>query len=139
METDDYYEVDEKLKSNSSVACLIKLMWPSYSLKIGESVDVESPSEQRLQRIYVGSPNNVSLGFWPIEGPVERMQGGSRLNELIKKGILSIVTPYDHHHLKDTPMMSLVLTKEKKVLKKQGLEQLLPGHFIHLFLEPKKD
>ena len=109
METDDYYEVDEKLKSNSSVACLIKLMWPSYSLKIGESVDVESPSEQRLQRIYVGSPNNVSLGFWPIEGPVERMQGGSRLNELIKKlngGVVDSTYQVDWQHYRNCILLT---------------------------------
>jgi len=131
----DYYLIDEQLQGNPSVENLIRLMQVSYTIKTGEPMDIESLTPQELQKIFVGKVNRVWLGFWPTEGPVEKVYYGSQ-DPLMKSG-MRLVHPYDHDN-RGNPMVLFRLTENERKLRNLGLDNFLPGHTISLYLEPRK-
>ena len=134
---DDYYIIDKTLQGNPSVENLIKLMQVSYNIRTGDRRFSGSPTPQEPQQVYVGPVNDVWLGFWPTKGPVEQIPYSFELNVLIEDRTLKLVNPYNRDGDR-TPRVHLKLTENKRRLKVLGLEHLLPGHAISLYLEPKK-
>jgi hypothetical protein len=133
---DDYYVIDDSLSRNESVVNLVRLMGVSYSLKTGERIECASHTPQKPQQIYVAPVNDVWLGLWPMQGPVHQIYYNPRLEENFEKGILRVTRYFDHDE-QGRAMVSLRLTENQRQLRRLGLEQLLRGHAISLYLQPK--
>ncbi len=83
-----------------------------------------------------------TVEFWPSEGPVCDVAYGnsSRLEELLRKGVLKLRSSftYDPHY--DQPMVSFqVAEDQERKLRKYGLNKLFMGlENINIYLEPMK-
>ncbi len=131
-------QVHQSLMPNRSIPALLEMLGIIYTIKTGEREHhCHLPTPQESQPILVAPVSRVELGIWPESGPVEQICYSPHLDNLLADRTLSVVNLYDHARSGD-PLVRLVLTHNTRRLKKLGLNQLLPGHNISLYLTPQR-
>ncbi len=138
--SEELYRIDEALSDNSSVEKLIEIIQPTYMVPTESTEPYACNPEIHQTEVNIGKVNNVILGIWPEEGPVRRLRyaNPSGINHALDEGLLVKDEEYTHDTITGKPMIQFSLTKNQKQLKKHGLDNLLPGHAIFLYLEPRK-